>query len=396
MRKNAAVVTSIVFGLILGMLTLVDQCQAAVIGHVIALNPGVSVERNGNTLPLALKDPIELHDVVQSNATGKVQIIFSDDTTLSAGPNSRLNMQEFADSGDQSRFNVHLGQGLARLITGKIVEQNPQGFSVTTPEAVVGIRGTILTVRSDQGSTTVFVENTLHREVFVNNTQIPQGFKAVVNSLGAVPTPQPISPQEQQTIEQESQVTNAHSNENLLTALAPTSQGANTTLDDTNLNQQKLGESLTKEPLPPTTAVVSGSLREWGVAGETRGTFSFDVALGSGSISNASMSGSKPTAGLSNLDISAFTLHGGSGSIGNAASGMTEINGFTASRLVDGNSAVIPNASLTFAQMQFTAADSRVIASGSGSLSAASLFWVTAGGAGVSGNVSSGTVSPQP
>ena len=61
MRKNAAVVASIVLGLLLGMTALVEQCQAAVIGHVIALNPGVSVERNGNTLPLALKDPIELH-----------------------------------------------------------------------------------------------------------------------------------------------------------------------------------------------------------------------------------------------------------------------------------------------------------------------------------------------
>lgn len=393
MRKNAAVVASIILGLLLGMTALVEQCQAAVIGHVIALNPGVSVERNGNTLPLALKDPIELHDVVQSDATGKVQIILSDDTALSMGANSRLDMREFADSGSDSRFNVHLGQGLARIITGKIVEQNPQGFNVTTPEATVGIRGTVLAVRSDQGSTTVFVENTLHRQVFVNNTQVPQGFKAVVDSLDAVPTPQPISPQEQQTIEQESQVASTPSSETLLAAYAAP-QGPDTTLGDANLGQQELGDALA--PPKPTTAVVSGTLREWGLAGETRGTFSFDVALSSGSISNASMSGSKPVAGLSNLDISEFALHGGSGSIGNAASGMTEITGYTATRLVDGNSVVIPNSNLTFAQMRFTAADSQVIASGSGSLGSSSLYWVNGGGAGVSGNVSGGTVSLQP
>ena len=40
MRKNAAVVASIILGLLLGMTALVEQCQAAVIGHVIALNPG--------------------------------------------------------------------------------------------------------------------------------------------------------------------------------------------------------------------------------------------------------------------------------------------------------------------------------------------------------------------
>ena len=345
-----------------------------------------------------MKDPIELHDVVQSDATGKVQIILSDDTALTMGANSRLDMREFADSGSDSRFNVHLGQGLARIITGKIVEQNPQGFSVTTPEATVGIRGTVLAVRSDQGSTTVFVENTLHRQVFVNNTQVPQGFKAVVGSLDAVPTPQPISPQEQQTIEQESRVASTPSNETLLAGLAAVPQGPDTTLGEANLGQQELGDTLTAPTVPttPTTAVVSGTLREWGWPGETRGTFSFDVALSSGAISNASMSGSKPTAALTNLDISDFALQGGSGSIGNAGSGLTEITGYTATRLVDGNSVVIPNSSLTFAKMQFTAADSQVIASGSGSLGSSSEFWVYAGSTGVSGNVNSGTVTPQP
>ena len=53
-------------------------------------------------------------------------------------------------------------------------------------------------------------------------------------------------------------------------------------------------------------------------------------------------------------------------------------------------------AAYAFAKMQFTAADSQVIASGSGSLGSSSEFWVYAGSTGVSGNVNSGTVTPQP
>ena len=64
------------------------QAFAAPIGTVIALNPGVTVERQGQHLPLALKDSLELGDTIISDATGKAQIMFNDDTTVSIANNT--------------------------------------------------------------------------------------------------------------------------------------------------------------------------------------------------------------------------------------------------------------------------------------------------------------------
>lgn len=82
---------------------------AAPIATVIALNPGVTVERQEQHLPLALKDSLELDDTIISDATGKAQIMFNDDTTVSIANNTTLSMNEFADTGANPAFKGHVG-----------------------------------------------------------------------------------------------------------------------------------------------------------------------------------------------------------------------------------------------------------------------------------------------
>ena len=288
---SLVLVRSILFGLA-SLLFLASPCFATEIGKVITLVPGVAVERGGQRIPLALKGSIELHDTIVSDATGKAQIIFADDSTVTIGNNARLSMEAFAASGSKPVFKARLGQGLARIITGKVVEQNPDGFSIATPEATVGIRGTVLAVRSEQGRTSVFVENTLHKEVFVNSTLVPQGFKAIVSAPGATPVPEAITPQDQKGIEQESTVAKAAPQEDAAAAslaALPGTMGPETALADVNLGQQNLGDNA--QPLG--TASVSGSLTNTNLPNAPTpmsGTFGFMVNLGSGSISGATMS----------------------------------------------------------------------------------------------------------
>ena len=299
----------------------VTQALAAPIGTVIALTPGVTVERQGQRLPLALKDSLELHDTIMSDATGKAQIIFNDDSTVSIANNTSLSMSEFADTGSDPVFKAHIGQGLARIITGKVVEQNPNGFAVTTPEATVGIRGTVLTVASNDGRTDVYVENTLHKEVYVNDTLVPQGQMATVTSPDEKPQPRPTTPQEQQMLEEESHVadvtsasTNPESPNMPEAILGPE---PDTALANVNLPQQQLGESVTGN----LTATVSGSLNPSApgqigldpAATDFVGSFSFKVNLSSGKISNASMTGQ--TALFATPNGAYYNLTGGSGTM---------------------------------------------------------------------------------
>ena len=308
------------------------QAFAAPIGTVIALNPGVTVERQGQHLPLALKDSLELDDTIISDATGKAQIMFNDDTTVSIANNTTLSMNEFADTGSTPAFKGHIGQGLARIITGKVVEQNPDGFAITTPEATVGIRGTVLTVASSNGNTNVYVENTLHKEVYVNDTLVPQGQMATVNSPGEKPELNPITQQDQQMLEEESRIMEPTGAEEQTSSLPEMSaSGPDSTLAETNLPQQQLGNIISAD-VGNIVAMVSGSLTP-GPAGSIGsdpaatdfiGNFSFEVNLLSGQIYNATMSGHSALFALGN-----GTSYGLSGGTGRVQGSNFNISGFS-------------------------------------------------------------------
>ena len=173
------------------------QSFAAPIGQVTAVLSGAFVSRDGGEEALSLKDPIEAKDTLRTDATGKVQVLFADNSSVTLGPNTTMTMQEFAFEDGEPQFKAHLGQGLMRVITGAIVEQNPKGFGVTTPEAHIGIRGTIITVLTKDGFTTVWVENTT-RIVYVNDIDVPSGEKITVPSTP--PLRLPIAPEDRKYI----------------------------------------------------------------------------------------------------------------------------------------------------------------------------------------------------
>ncbi len=321
--------------MLLGLILLCPVPAAAnPIGTVISLTPGVSVLRDGQTLPLALKDPVEAQDTIVTDATGKAQIIFSDDSTVTLANSTNLDMSEFNYEDGDPAFKGHVGQGLVRVITGKIVEQNPDGFSITTPHATVGIRGTVLDVGVDENRTTVFVENTLHKEVFVNNTQVPQGNKAIVDSAGASPILQPLTPQDQNDLDTDATVSTPIMTETAQGTPAAI-PGPDSDLTSQNLPQQALADDVTgtppPTPIPPAPpsviiATVSGALSPdsapHGVTAMTSpgpgpqpdyvGTFSFSINMSTGAISGATMQASSALTTVNGL---AYNLTGGTGTM---------------------------------------------------------------------------------
>ena len=305
--------------LVLCSVALPGMALATDIGRVIALIPGVMVVRDGQKLPLALKDAVKLHDVIQSDATGRAQIIFADDSTVSIAPRTSLDMREFANEGSGSTFKAHIGQGLARIITGRVVEQNPAGFAVTTPEATVGIRGTILLVRTENGKTTVYLENSMRRQVFVNSVLLPQGYKITVPHPDS--RPELMTPADRDELRAETAITAASSGSAgaLLAGSTLPLEGV-TQMEDLNLPMHTLADNLTGGGKPGlTTGTVEGSLTS-GVLTGFSGSFSFDVNLGSGAVSNAAMSGS----GTDSFSIPvSYGVSGGSGTFGGFISGFT-------------------------------------------------------------------------
>jgi Uncharacterized protein conserved in bacteria len=226
-----------------------------------------------------MKSPVGDRDVLSTDATGRAQILFDDDTTVALGSNTSLSLETVVAEGPNPAFKARLGEGVARFITGKIVEKNPDGFSVVTPDATVGIRGTIFSVKVSNGTTVVFVTNTT-KQVFVNGVLVPSGFKMSLPQ-GTV---SPMTPADTNTIM--GSVATRSSAPGSPAPLAPPSTASVGVTAPTSLAQAPLVAQAYSELVKSAgNANVSGTLSSGGYTG----SFHFLVNLGSGAVSNGVM-----------------------------------------------------------------------------------------------------------
>jgi len=293
------------FCLCFGLMIPFAAHAAQDIGQVISLVPGASVLRNGKTEDLAPHSGIRVSDTVRTDASGRVKILFNDDGSLSLGPNTAIDMNEYADAGSAPAFGVHLTHGLARVITGKIVDQNPGGFKMTAPLATVGIRGTIFAIRVVNEMTTIYVE---HGKLLVNGIEVTGGFKIILLPDGTWLV-EPITAQDRRELGQDLALRGGAGT--AAAAPEPTEQGGqpsaadqiaagernflspNNTLQEVPLVTQNLGDSLASAgpivPAGPTVGQVTGTLSSPSLLSSGNNSFSFAVNLTSGAISNGNI-----------------------------------------------------------------------------------------------------------
>ncbi|MDR1685562.1 MAG: FecR domain-containing protein [Desulfovibrio sp.] len=299
------------------------------VGQAISVVPGAFVERDGARKPLVLNDAVRATDRVITDATGKVRILFHDDGAVSLGSNTSLDLIDVMPEGDTPVFKAHVAQGLARFITGKIVEQNPKGFSVSTPEGTAGIRGTIFTLQTGNGRTTIYVANAT-RDVTLSGVSVPSGFKMTLPGGSPVRmTPEDVSfTQSIAAAPPSSTQENAPAEQAVAAVFDNNDPSTSTTLAGLPMSDM----TTSSLPVQPGTAYVSGTLTpdagSWMSYGTYSGNFSFKVDLSSGAISNAAMSASATNPGNNIGTTQAYNYSGGSGSM---SGGSFTITGFAGS-----------------------------------------------------------------
>ncbi len=114
-------------------------------------------------------------DVLRTNATGQLAILFSDHTQIRLGRNSALQVKKMSATGD-TILNLQSGTIWARA------QRGGQGLTVETPAAAAAIRGTDWTMTVDGARTSMIV---LEGRVALSN---PQGSVEVNEGEGAVAT----------------------------------------------------------------------------------------------------------------------------------------------------------------------------------------------------------------
>ena len=136
--------------IILIFLLAVPACGADedFIGSIKTLEGSVEIIRQGRTIrPEAGTRLFDL-DTVQTGKDGSVGIILRDDTILSLGPDSTLDMQEFRFDPHNEDYSLvcRMLRGTFIFISGLIAKLSPESVKIETPDGTVAIRGTRLAV----------------------------------------------------------------------------------------------------------------------------------------------------------------------------------------------------------------------------------------------------------
>lgn len=126
------------------------RALAAAAGQVQFVAGQVQLDRGGRAQDVVKGAEVQVGDVLRSGPTGQAQIRYTDGGIMALYPQSQISIGAYSDSaqagGGEDRLAVRFLQGALRAVTGKIGQRNPQNYQVTTPTAVVGIRGTAFKV----------------------------------------------------------------------------------------------------------------------------------------------------------------------------------------------------------------------------------------------------------
>jgi hypothetical protein len=105
---------------------------------------GVTVERQGSSLPATVGMQVFPSDSIVTAGDGSAGITFQDNALLSLGPSSRLSLDRFVYNSTTSAgsFETTLSSGKLAVVSGKIAHHELDAMKVKTPGAVLGVRGT--------------------------------------------------------------------------------------------------------------------------------------------------------------------------------------------------------------------------------------------------------------
>jgi hypothetical protein len=128
------------------------RAEKAPVGFVKTLSGTATLTRGATATVAALAMPVYENDRLETGRDGELGITFRDNTRISLGPNSRIELKHviFKPATEQYGFILGLAYGTLEYISGLTEKLAPDAMSVETPGFTVGARGTRLLVRAEK------------------------------------------------------------------------------------------------------------------------------------------------------------------------------------------------------------------------------------------------------
>jgi hypothetical protein len=119
-------------------------CAADAIGVVKTVKGQVHVERDGKSVDVAVGSEIYSSDRVVTGPDSAVGITLRDNTLLTEGAGSVLELNAFSFNTTtwDGTFDATIRRGSLAVVDGKIAKANPKAVRYSTPTTTLGVRGT--------------------------------------------------------------------------------------------------------------------------------------------------------------------------------------------------------------------------------------------------------------
>jgi len=114
---------------------------SAVIGEFAVVSGDVAVTRAGKAIKPKAKDKVETLDLIRTGKNSNARVVLTDNTSMALGPNSRLEMKQFAVQGGKTTGLFSVPEGLVQTKVAKALGPGSK-FEIQTPTAIAGVRGT--------------------------------------------------------------------------------------------------------------------------------------------------------------------------------------------------------------------------------------------------------------
>ncbi len=164
------------------------------------------IRKTGVTTSLQNGDQLQPGDLLVTGKGARLRILFADQTIVSVGENSRVELNDYlwSESTASGHFDITVNEGFFRIIGGKLTKVNPQAFRTRSPAATIGIRGSAFAGRVAGGGLEIFLLS--GKGVDVGNRQgsvpllLPGMGTTVASSTEKPATPLPMRQAEMQRI----------------------------------------------------------------------------------------------------------------------------------------------------------------------------------------------------
>ncbi len=141
-------------GSLLLLISFVIPTFASDIAGTIKSSKGeASIVRDADRLPASVGASVLVSDAIETGEDGTVGITLKDNTRLTAGPNSELDINKFTfnTSTYKGSIDASLKRGTLGVISGKVAKASPGQVRFSTPTVTLGVRGTRFIMEAGQG-----------------------------------------------------------------------------------------------------------------------------------------------------------------------------------------------------------------------------------------------------